>query len=122
MEKSGLPIWAAAILDDHVHFVFKRHTYKSEMVNNLLKGEATRALVEAGLHPFAREVAPGERPPPCWGREWWTVYIDDEAHLREAIRYVEDNPLKDGRPRQKWDFVVPYPFTLEEWKRSQRPA
>jgi hypothetical protein len=100
--------------------VFKRHRYESEKVNNLLKGEATKALVNAGLHPFAHEVGSGERPPPCWGRKWWTVYINDEAHLRQAIQYVEDNPLKDGKPRQKWGFVVPYPFTLDEWRNRQR--
>jgi hypothetical protein len=72
--------------------------------------------MDAGLHPFGEYAGPGEPPPPCWGRKWWTVYIDNEAHLLEAIHYVEDNPLKDGNPRQKWDFVVPYPLTLQEWK------
>jgi REP-associated tyrosine transposase len=116
VEKSGVTFWAVSILDDHVHAIYMRHRYKSEMVNNLLKGELTKSLVEWDVHPFRSHVRSGERPPPCWGRKWWTVYIDNLDHLQQAIPYVEDNPLKDGRPRQKWDFVVPYPLTLAEWK------
>lgn len=25
-----------------------------------------------------------------------------------AIGYVEDNPVKEGKPRQNWSFVKPY--------------
>jgi len=122
VERSGVTFWAVAILDDHFHAVYQRHRYKSEMVNNLLKGDTTKALLDAGLHPFGEYAVAGEPPPPCWGRRWWTVYLDNEAHLREAIRYVEDNPPRDGKPRQKWDFVVPYPFTLQEWKARREPV
>jgi REP element-mobilizing transposase RayT len=120
VEKSGLTIWALAILDDHLHVVFMRHRYESEKVNNLLKSEATQALIECGVHPFGNEPRKGGQLPPCWGRKWWTVYIDNPAHLETAIRYVEDNPLKDGRERQKWDFVVPYPLTMAEWRGRQK--
>ena len=120
VEKSGVTFWAVAVLDDHLHAVFMRHRYKSEQVNNLLKDELTKALIDAGQHPFANETAPGDRPPPCFGRRWWTVYIDNLKHLVQAIRYVEDNPAKEGKPRQKWDFVVPHPLTLAEWR--QKPV
>jgi hypothetical protein len=103
-------------LDDHFHAVFMRHRYKSEIVNNLLKREVTKALMNAGLHPFTEFAKLGEPPPPCFGRKWWTVYIDNDDHLRQAIRYVENNPVKEGKPRQTWDFVVPYPLTLAQWK------
>ncbi len=120
IQKSGVTFWAAAILDDHIHAVFMRHRYKSEQVNNLRKGELTKSLMDAGLHPFASEVAPGDRPPPCFGRKWWTVYIDNLDHLLQAIRYVEDNPVKEGKPRQAWDFVVPHPLTLAERRQRQQ--
>jgi len=117
--KSGVTFWAVAILDDHLHAVFMRHRYKSEQVANLLKGELTKALLEAGLHPFAAHAKPGEAPPPCFSRKWWTVYIDNEDHLHQAIPYVEKNPEKEGKPRQTWDFVVPYPLTLAESRTKQ---
>jgi hypothetical protein len=28
--------------------------------------------------------------------------------VARAVRYVEDNPLKEGKRRQRWSFVVPY--------------
>lgn len=114
--KSGVTFWAVAILDDHLHAVFLRHRYRSEQVANLLKGELTKALLESGLHPFAEFARPGEIPPACFSRKWWVVYIDAVDHLGQAIRYTECNPEKEGKPRQTWDFVVPYPFTLAEWR------
>jgi hypothetical protein len=68
-DKSGITFWAASILDEHLHVVYMRHRYKSEQVNNLVKGELAKALMDAGQHPFAAEVAPGDRPPPCFGRK-----------------------------------------------------
>lgn len=32
--------------------------------------------------------------------------MTDHVHL--LIRYIDDNPIKAHRPRQKWDFVTPY--------------
>ena len=120
IDKSGVTFWALAILDDHIHAVYMRHRYKSEKVNNLFKGELTKALLDAGLHPFEDRVAKGDRPPPCFGRKWWTVYIDNEDHLRQAIAYVEANPEKEGKPRQTWDLIVPYPLTLAEFRDRSR--
>jgi len=108
IERSGVTFWAVSILDDHIHAVFKRHRYESEKVNNLLKGELTKSLFHSGVHPFQQIALTGKAPPPCFGRKWWTVYIDSERQLQQAIPYVENNPEKEGKPKQSWDFVVPY--------------
>src|SRR5262249_62083539 len=50
--KSGLGVWACSILPEHVHLVLARHRYKIEQAVSLLKGEATRRLLEAGIHPM----------------------------------------------------------------------
>ena len=34
--------------------------------------------------------------------------LDSEVAIEEAIHYVEDNPLKEGKPPQKWSFVTPF--------------
>ena len=104
--RSGLTVWACAILPDHVHLVLARHHYHGEQIVNLLKGEATRRLLADGLHPFAILTAPGARPPKCWQRGLWKVFIDSEADLHRAIRYVELNPAKEGKPPQRWSFVT----------------
>jgi hypothetical protein len=38
----------------------------------------------------------------------WTVYLDTEDDMQRAINYVEQNPQKEGKPLQRWSFVLPY--------------
>jgi hypothetical protein len=33
--------------------------------------------------------------------------------MSRAIRYVELNPAKEGKRRQNWTMVVPYPHLVE---------
>ncbi len=105
--KTGLHVWACAVLPDHVHLVLARHHYHIEQIVNLLKGEATRRLLSDGLHPFAALTPQGTRPPKCWQRGQWKVFLDSEADMLRAIRYVEGNPAKEGKPPQRWSFVTP---------------
>jgi len=104
--KSGMTVFACAILPCHAHLVIARHSYRIEQVVNLLKGGATRQLVADGLHPLAQfRNADGSFPSP-WGRNCRKVFIDDEPHLVDEIDYVTKNPLKERKPRQKWSFVA----------------
>lgn len=36
------------------------------------------------------------------------VYLDTEEAVEDAIRYVEENPLREGKRRQQWSFVTPF--------------
>jgi REP element-mobilizing transposase RayT len=107
-QKHGATIWACSILPEHVHLVVARHRYKIEQVANLLKGAATRALSDASLHPLAGFAKPAERPPNAWTRGEWKVFLDDPADIRRAIRYVEENPAKEGKPEQHWRCVTKF--------------
>jgi REP element-mobilizing transposase RayT len=107
-KKSGIVILACAILPEHTHFVIARHRYRVEQVVNLLKGSSTNKLIEEGIHPLADYKDHKGRTPRCWAARLWKVFIDNEPVLRKAIRYVEENPLKEGKPRQHWSFVTPY--------------
>jgi REP element-mobilizing transposase RayT len=106
VRKSGLTVWACSILPTHVHIVVRRHRYRVEYVVNQLKGAATRRLIEAELHPLAACAASG-RPPKAWARGEWKVFLNDAVAIRRAVRYVADNPLKEGLRRQQWQFVTP---------------
>jgi REP element-mobilizing transposase RayT len=106
--KSRLTIWACSILPEHVHMVVARHTYEVEQVCILLKGQATKALKTQSLHPLARFAKAGGKLPSMWGEGQWKVYLDTEEGIEAAIHYVEENPVKEGRPRQQWPFVVPF--------------
>ena len=106
--KSHLTIWACSILPEHVHLIVARHTYKVEQICNLLKGEATKQLKRESLHPQQRFQRPDGKLPSMWAEGQWKVYLDTEEAIESAIHYVEENPIKEGKPPQKWSFVTPF--------------
>jgi REP element-mobilizing transposase RayT len=108
VERSQLPVWACAIMPDHVHLVVGKPRIQIEQLAIQLKGEATEQLLRAGLHPLARFQANEKRPPKCWSRGQWKVYLDPDDVLR-AIEYVNNNPIKAGLPRQTYPFITPPP-------------
>jgi hypothetical protein len=36
------------------------------------------------------------------------VFLNDNDRIVEAIQYVKQNPIKEGKPPQCWTFVVPF--------------
>jgi len=109
VEHSGYAIHAACILPDHVHLVIARHDYPIEQIANLIKGSASRQLRERGLHPFAGQPYANGKLPSIWARKHWAPFIETPKHMRAAIRYVEQNPIKAGHKPQRWSFTTPYP-------------
>jgi hypothetical protein len=71
----------------------------------LLKGEATRELVRENLHPLAAFPTRTGRMPKAWARGLWKVFLDSEGDIRRSIRYVEKNPMREGKRPQTWSFV-----------------
>jgi REP element-mobilizing transposase RayT len=108
VERSGLVVWAYAILPDHVHLVLGRHRLRAEQLVIQLKGDATERLIEEGIHPFGHIKEKNGRPPKCFARGEWKVFLDSPEAICRAIRYVEDNPIKEGKKAQRWPFVMPF--------------
>jgi REP element-mobilizing transposase RayT len=108
LSRSGVIVWACSILPDHVHLVVRRHRYDAEVMMQQFKGNATMRLNKDELHPLAKFAEYGESPPSPWGERGWKVFLDSEADIRRAIRYVENNPLKEGKPKQTWSFVTDF--------------
>ncbi len=106
--RSGTTVWACAILPDHAHLVVAHSERLIRWVVNQLKGAASRRLMQDRLHPLARFRGDGALPS-CWAHRPWIVYLDSEADVHGRIRYAEANPCKEGKPRQRWSFVLPYP-------------
>ena len=102
--RSGYCFHACSILPEHVHAVLARSRYNIEYVVGQLKGEATKQLKRDGLHPFGHLA----QPPSPWVRKGWNVYLNTGAHIRRAIRYVVQNPVKEGKPLQRWSFVTSF--------------
>ena len=106
--KGKVTVWACAILPEHVHLVIARHRCKVETLVSFLKGEATKKLLADGLHPLADYRTPDGSVPSCWAHKHWQVYLDEMADIERAIPYVENNPEKEGRRKQRWTFVAPF--------------
>jgi REP element-mobilizing transposase RayT len=108
-EKSGYGVFACSILPEHVHLVLRRHSYKVEQMVRLLKAEASITLREDGRHPLAAWVQEDGSLPSPWARNCWKVFLNRVEDVDRAVRYVENNPVKEGKRPQRWPFVTPYP-------------
>ena len=91
--------YACAILPDHVHLIVRKHRDAAgQMIANFQR-LSRFALVDHGRL--------GPDHPTCSG-PGWKVFLDEPDDVWRTIRYVEQNPVKIGRPRQHWPFVTPY--------------
>jgi REP element-mobilizing transposase RayT len=101
-------VYACSIMPAHVHMVVARHTSLAEQIAGHFKRRGTWELTAAGLHPFAHLREADGRYPSLWARKAWKVFLNDSAGIARAIDYVEKNPLKEGKPRQRWSFVTKF--------------
>ena len=108
VRRSGYHILAGAILPEHMHLVLGRHSYPIEQVTNRLKGAATRELAARGVHPLAAYQTKSGTTPSPWSQGLWKVFLDSSEDIQRAIDYVERNPEKESKRRQRWPFVTPY--------------
>lgn len=88
--------------------VIARHSYRVEQIINLIKGRTTRKLNEVGNHPLAAYIKPSERTPRMWASGQWKQFLDTESGIENAIKYVNENPSREGKKRQHWSFVKPF--------------
>jgi len=97
-------VHACAISHDHIHLVIARDAVRTiEQVATVLKAKATMRMTRDQTHPCGRT-----RPLPTpWAKKCWSVFIENESQLQQAIQYVERHPLKDGTGVQGWDWISP---------------
>lgn len=108
IRKSNHALLACAILPEHVHVVVTASSYKPTQVLGHLKREAALALKAARLHPFQVDFERTGNLPTCWAEGGWKVFLDTPEDVWRSIRYVEKNPLKEGKRFQRWSFVTPF--------------
>ncbi len=83
---------------DHVHVVLgwmERDIRKSV---GAMKSHATRVLRAKG-HFVDR---------PVWADHGWNVFLHTRAEVDRAIRFVQNNPIREGKPAQRWHCVKPW--------------
>ena len=59
-------------------------------------------LSQEGIHPLVDYVDRKGGIPTPWTAKGWNVFLDNEPRIDRAIVYVERNPEKEGKPRQRW--------------------
>lgn len=100
IESEKLTCYACAIMPDHIHTLIRKHKLDAEAMIELLKQSSRLRLREAAIVDLDH---------PVWtAGEGWKVFLDHPSEIRRTIRYIEDNPLLLGLPRQRWPFLQPY--------------
>jgi REP element-mobilizing transposase RayT len=95
----GYTCYACAALPEHVHLLIRRHRdYAEQMVAHLQK-DSQKVIIEAGRRPVNH---------PVWAGPGWKVFLNTRKDIQTRVKYIEDNPIKEGRPPQNWDFVQEY--------------
>ena len=106
VERSGIQVFACAILPQHVHLVVARHRYSIEEIARHLKADATTQLGRESLHPFATAPYRNGALPSPWARGQWKCFLNDAEYVRAAINYVNRNPIREELKGQSWSFVT----------------
>ncbi len=95
----GYTCYAAAVMNNHVHLLIRRHRDKAEaMIDALweMLGDAIRALPDV----------PEDHP--VWSRDPYKQFKSTPEQVWSCIDYINGNPRQAGKPPQHWPFVQPY--------------
>jgi len=108
VSECGYPVFACSILPEHVHIVVARCGRPIERIVAHWKAKATAQLSRDGRHPLASFTDRRGSAPTPWAAKCWKTFLEADEDVRRAVRYVERNPVKEGKRPQQWRFVVPW--------------
>lgn len=101
VRRRGYTCYACAICSNHAHLVVRIHRDDALTMWNQFADESRLRLREGG---FA-EIGPEH---PVWADRPYKVFLYSPEDVRGRVKYVEDNPLKEGLSRQTWPFITKY--------------
>ena len=107
LQREGYTCYACAILRNHAHMLVRIHRDRAETMTDRL-AHASRLRLRA--YP---EIVDDH---PIWSDRPYTVFCYNPDDTWSRIRYIEQNPAKDGLPGQSWSFVSPY----DNWPHHKR--
>lgn len=86
---------AWAVMPNHIHVLIDQ--INGWTLNRIVATWKKRTASQIRhLHP--------DYPLPVWHREFWDRFIRDEQHLKDAIEYDEENPVKAGLCKKASDW------------------
>lgn len=97
-----------------IHLLIRRHRDLREAMIEASQADSRARIIE--LKSNARGI-----DHPVWGGPGWKVFLDSMADVRRVVRYIVNNPLKIGLPRQLWPFVQEYDGWLPGQIRIVKP-
>jgi REP element-mobilizing transposase RayT len=96
-------VWRCAVLPTHVHLLMAPADDRScGKAAGHLKARVTQTMRSERLHPFLD--AECDITNPLWARRFRCRWVTERHWLAGALRYVGNNPVKAGLPRQRWWF------------------
>lgn len=104
IRKRNYTCYACAICSNHVHLVIRTHRDKALMMWNNF-ADAIRERLRVCFAPPAGEIS---RHHPVVSARPYKVFLFTPDDVWGRIAYVQGNPEKEGRPRQRWGFVTAY--------------
>ena len=91
--------WACAIMPDHVHLLIRKHKHTAEeMIAHFQHTSRLRLRARDRRNPNH----------PRGGGAGWNVLLAHPHEVRRTIGYIEENPMKIGLPRQRWEYICDY--------------
>jgi hypothetical protein len=97
----GYTVFAFSACSNHAHALVRTHRDRSEVIWQHLADAARDALRQTRLVPPDH---------PVWSHRPYKVFKYTPQQVAESADYVDDNPEKEGLPRQHWAFVTPHPY------------
>ncbi len=91
--------YGCAIMQDHVHFLIRKHRDKAEQMIEHFQVASRQTLIDAGRRSANH---------PVWGGPGWKVFLDTRDDIQRVAEYIRNNPMKAGRLAQNWEFVRIY--------------
>jgi REP element-mobilizing transposase RayT len=109
VKKHSYTCYACAVMPDHVHIVIRKHRHSAEEIIEHFQraSRVTECFIEQ--YPSSH---------PIWTKGGWDRFLDSATAVRGRIQYVENNPVREGMPRQAWPFVKEY----DGWPHHKSPV
>ena len=106
-KRCGYTPWAWATCGNHAHGVFRVHRDPGHEMWERIAFATKDALRNAGFVPPDH---------PVWSSRPYVVFKTSVRAVYKAVEYVEDNPEKEGLPRQFYPWVQKY----DGWPHAKR--
>jgi REP element-mobilizing transposase RayT len=99
MSRKRYTVWACSVGSNHVHLCIRVHRDGYQQMWAELTEATREALINDQLV---------QKTHPVWADRPYSVYLHTPDDIRRVIKYIEENPAKEGLLSQRWSFIKEY--------------